>query len=294
MPPAYLLAYVFTTFAVGIACLGVVVVLARRQDDLARGFLLFYAALTVLVLGALLLSLGRALPGNAPLYPSIEYLEAFVGRYGVMFTLPYFAHRVFAVDRPSRDRALLVLVLAAVAAQHVTEYGLGGFWDQAGDVGEDVLFAGVAAYTLWVGFTRLNDRRAYRPLAVRFLALLLIGLPGMGYDLFLADGGLLRLYPLWYCVVSVVITMTLFRRRFPAAGRIPAGWGLSRREEEVARLVVRGMSNREIARALTISPNTVKSHLKGIFDKSGLRSRVSVIAALTADSRNPDSVGPIV
>lgn len=290
MGAPYLLGYVLATFAVGVACLGVLVVMARdRQDDLARAFLLFYAALTALVLGALLLSLSRALTDRVPsIFPALEYLEAFVGRYGVMFTLPYFAHRVFGVADRRRDRALAAVVLCALVAQHVTEYGLGGVWDEAGDIGEDVLFAAVTAYTLGVGLTRRHDRRIYRPLANRFLALLLIGLPGMAYDLFVADDGALRLYPLWYGVLSVVVTVTLFRRRFPARGRIPAGWGLSDREEDVARLVVRGMSNREIARALTISPNTVKTHLRGIFDKSGLRTRARVIAALTAGPGDPD------
>lgn len=112
MPHPYLFAYIFTAFVVGVACLGVALVLATRRDDaLARGFLPFYAALTVLVLGRLLLSAIDAGAGESVRFP-IEYLESFVGRYGVMFTLPFFAHRVFAVESGRRDTILLVVVLA--------------------------------------------------------------------------------------------------------------------------------------------------------------------------------------
>jgi DNA-binding NarL/FixJ family response regulator len=46
----------------------------------------------------------------------------------------------------------------------------------------------------------------------------------------------------------------------------------------VLRLVQQGLSNREIAGQLTISPNTVKTHLSAIFDKSGFRTRTALIA----------------
>jgi DNA-binding CsgD family transcriptional regulator len=49
--------------------------------------------------------------------------------------------------------------------------------------------------------------------------------------------------------------------------------GLSAREREVAQLVARGLSNREIAEALILTERTVESHLTHIFGKLELRSR---------------------
>lgn len=56
---------------------------------------------------------------------------------------------------------------------------------------------------------------------------------------------------------------------------------LTRREEEVLRLMGRGDCNKLIARSLGISLGTVKSHVKAVLDKlnAGTRTRAVVIAA---------------
>jgi DNA-binding CsgD family transcriptional regulator len=57
-----------------------------------------------------------------------------------------------------------------------------------------------------------------------------------------------------------------------------SSWGLSGRESDVASLVLRGASTREIAAELHLSTYTVKDHIKSIFDKTGVRSRRDLVA----------------
>jgi len=52
---------------------------------------------------------------------------------------------------------------------------------------------------------------------------------------------------------------------------------LGSREVEVLRLVAQGLTNKHIARALTIGPETVKWHLKNLFSKLQVRSRVDAV-----------------
>lgn len=56
--------------------------------------------------------------------------------------------------------------------------------------------------------------------------------------------------------------------------------GLTQREREVALLVAEGLRSREVAERLGIASQTVKSHLKTIFDKLGVRNRVELARRL--------------
>ncbi|MCB2065159.1 MAG: response regulator transcription factor [Erythrobacter sp.] len=57
-----------------------------------------------------------------------------------------------------------------------------------------------------------------------------------------------------------------------------ASLGISPRETEVLDLLARGAANKVIARALGISPNTVKTHLARLFEKLGASNRTEAIA----------------
>ena len=60
----------------------------------------------------------------------------------------------------------------------------------------------------------------------------------------------------------------------------PPADGLTQREREVALLVADGLRSREVAERLGIASQTVKSHLKTIFDKLGVRNRVELARRL--------------
>jgi HD-GYP domain-containing protein (c-di-GMP phosphodiesterase class II) len=51
--------------------------------------------------------------------------------------------------------------------------------------------------------------------------------------------------------------------------------GLSPREIEILRLIARGLSSREIAQRLTLSPKTVRNHTEHIYAKTGAANRVT-------------------
>jgi two-component system NarL family response regulator len=52
---------------------------------------------------------------------------------------------------------------------------------------------------------------------------------------------------------------------------------LTDRELEVLRLVAKGLNNRDIAKNLYISENTVKNHIRNILEKLQLHSRMEAV-----------------
>jgi DNA-binding CsgD family transcriptional regulator len=51
--------------------------------------------------------------------------------------------------------------------------------------------------------------------------------------------------------------------------------GLTAREVEVLRLVAEGMTDAEVAERLYLSPRTVSSHLRSVYNKIGVGSRAA-------------------
>jgi DNA-binding CsgD family transcriptional regulator len=64
-------------------------------------------------------------------------------------------------------------------------------------------------------------------------------------------------------------------------------YGLTKREGEITRLVLRGLSTAEVSEELHITPNTVRDHFKAIFDKVGVRSRRELVGQVFAQQYQP-------
>ena len=75
------------------------------------------------------------------------------------------------------------------------------------------------------------------------------------------------------------------RRLTPSAAPVPfernqaaiGSLGLSSREVEILEALASGESNKQLARRLGISPNTVKTHVARVYEKLEVRNRVQAI-----------------
>jgi DNA-binding NarL/FixJ family response regulator len=78
----------------------------------------------------------------------------------------------------------------------------------------------------------------------------------------------------------------LGRRTAPRADGAGDLGSLSEREREIAELVARGRTNREIAAMLYVSEKTVERHLSMAFTKLGVARRTELALRVAADGRN--------
>lgn len=78
----------------------------------------------------------------------------------------------------------------------------------------------------------------------------------------------------------------------PSAAQPPAVEALRPGESRVAWLVAEGMTNQQIAAQLSLSTHTVASHLKSVFNRLGVRSRVELARTLLQQRFEPPATSP--
>lgn len=83
-------------------------------------------------------------------------------------------------------------------------------------------------------------------------------------------------------VGSVAVTIELARPD-DLARILLESYGLTPRETEIALLLARGFSAKEIAAELAISHHTVRDHVKAVYDKAGVSNRGELVANLFAN-----------
>ena len=66
---------------------------------------------------------------------------------------------------------------------------------------------------------------------------------------------------------------------------------LTKREEDVVRLLAEGLQNRDIAKELKLSEHTIKNYLFHIFDKLGVSSRVELVLYAVSSTKRPPAAG---
>jgi DNA-binding CsgD family transcriptional regulator len=289
--------YFLLTFAISIVSLGITgVIYVRAKAQILSYYVFFYTMWTILVLCSMLIAYFRTnIPdANPVVLQGLIYLHVFILRYVFIFSQPLFVQNVLEVPHARLRNSIIGGSIILVAGMHhFLEFILQ--WETNGFLGNVITYSlsiATIVYSLILAlyyYPRLTDpiRRKFTKL---FCILALIGLPPSIYDGFIVrDVSALRFYPLFYCIVSVVVTYTLLKtyplHPHPSSERStpPPDEGflerhaISSREQELIPLVVRGCNNKQIGEQLFISANTVKTHLRSIYAKLGVKNRYELI-----------------
>lgn len=84
-----------------------------------------------------------------------------------------------------------------------------------------------------------------------------------------------------FLALGIVLGVRVFARPPPAPfdgnPKAQAALGISERELEVLHEIAAGHSNKEIAQRLSVSPNTVKTHVARLYEKLGAKRRTDAL-----------------
>ncbi len=277
---------------VGATCFGLTVAIVTKQKNpLTVSFLCFYLSVTLLVGARLVVGLQLIQQWDLNSYWAniAQYIESFPGRYLTQITVVWFAHRITGRASKRWEAALFILIGFSFVGQHVSEYLMPKWIDHAGDLYEDLLSVAIWIYVFSHCVRHHKQLTDHRSLNRRMIIMLALAFPTVIYDNFVAPDLGFRTFPLVYAVFSVTLVLSLWQilQKQDDPFAMPYWWSsLTPREQEVATCLTKGMSNSQIADLLHISENTVKTHLKKIYAKSGVQSRVELAVAVQESQTN--------
>jgi len=98
----------------------------------------------------------------------------------------------------------------------------------------------------------------------------------------------LEIYGVGIAIIFVGLGIWIERQRRPSSSsdsteqidRPLVVDGLTSREQQVLEQLTKGRGNKEIARTLDLSPDTVKTHLSNLYRKMGVKNRTQAVAKL--------------
>jgi DNA-binding CsgD family transcriptional regulator len=274
----------------------------RTRHKLLFHYLVYISSLGLFVFSYLLVlsyvNLNVADPdfGLLLFITAVSLLSAFL----FMFAAPYFAHALVS-ETPARSKNMIAGVFAVTGlvcmvlslrvnldAETITQER--GVWMYL----SLSLFFLAIAYSICVkvlSLKRLDEttRRIVRNLTI----LSVLFFPGAVFDVYLsARFQVMAFLPLFYCIFSVLSTVCITKRYLVQLASMSSGLdesvvdevfvraGISAREREIILLMSKGLGNKDIAERLFISGNTVKTHVRNIFKKMGVKSRFELIMKL--------------
>jgi len=219
---------------------------------------------TVLLTGIILLNMSRYLLKLLPIYQKMRYL-------GIQII--YIALALFL---------LLSFFFVFLYSK--------GDWSKTVPLTVNNYFSGASSLMIFHGFISLFHLKAargrdmegqLRGIAITFIPLVLL----YPIDIIFFREFSFKLSYIVFAIFSLQIYLYLSRHYFREYEADPAPLrydlffqrvDLSAREKEVAELLVKGKTNKEIAVTLFISVNTVKSHIKSIYKKLNVNNRMQL------------------
>jgi DNA-binding CsgD family transcriptional regulator len=293
--------YYLIAYSIGLPAFAIIAVgYAKTGNKVLGGYLpLLFSVSLQLLLMAILRYEDAAMPSSASTIGFTTRHAYFLAESTLTLSLPLFCHRI----ADARRRRLLNLVFCGVFAACVALILSPVFLSASADGPRIAALPGFYAYrilyfiVILYGIARIAFRfrglaskelKAIASFCIVSVALSLWEIlhcelfPVLGHSI---PG--VALSPVAYFATNAFFIVYVIRAFLLAkppkaspAEEAFSKYGISAREREIALLLASGCSNREIGTRLFISDSTVKTHVKSLYRKIGVRNRVQMVNAL--------------
>lgn len=289
--------YTLAALMIGVVAVTLVLILGREQHRrLAVSYAGFLTSIWIILLSFAIAGFASLLVGEETWRVPAMVVNG-VGSLAYMVAAPFFYHAVLGLPIGPRFSMLYRfvggLLLAGVALMFIPSIQSGAIVALNALLFATILY-GIVLIAL--GYRRIVERTLRRAIVV-FIVLATIFFPLMFLESvpWLGDRPLEDVtnfaLPTFYVFLAALSIPFGFRRLSRPAYLVDGvvtqhfatEFGLSERETEVVNRLCAGLSNRQIAEVLFISPKTVENHLQNVFTKAGVHSRTQLITLLYAN-----------
>lgn len=278
------LVYYFLTILFGFSSMGISLIVFFKLENNKEvcNYLILFSILTLKISTWLIESYCTILEMSLP---SLFYFFSNILIFALFWTIPYVVLSFFKI----RHLNIINLLTLSISLLFSVDALLFFFFEISLVSG---VFSGLAfsffficmlIFVLSISIVRIPKikRLKTKKIAQTFFILTLSGLPFLIVD-FINFGGIPILFtPLYYIIFNSFIIFYSSKYLFLEVERktkislaFVEEFQLSKRETEIAALLLTGLSNKEIGDKINVSISTVKTHIYNIYNKTSVKSRI--------------------
>ncbi len=285
------------TISIAVACMSLALAIVARifhKDPWTGYYIVFQSCLIGIMALALAKGLFLFFAPNS-IYSVFSFIFTTILHLGMAFVivfLPYFLSWIIA--KPWRKLQRMVFYPLAAAyfgvglASQLVPSDTFFFWASFGQTLAFLVMYVYCIVTLWNNLKNIENQQVRDVcLAINITSLALIPLCFLALFFKFIQELSNPIYVLAFSIIILVYYYSKFnldieKAQNPTTLNLEslAQYKITEREFSVIQLICEGYTNKEIARELSISVNTVNNHVANIFDKTNVRSRIDLLKLL--------------
>lgn len=283
-----LILYYLIAFVVGVFCLGCIFAIHKNnKNEIIKIFLFCYGFFCLFILATIIKSyLDLTMINQSNTLRLVIFALQFFGIFFSLLILTFLLSKIHLVPFTRKaNRILLLFTVAIWSFCILREAGLHKLFSLSylNLIDDELYFVVVIIYNACICYfyrKNIKNLKLYKNLRITFL-IFLLNVPGFIMEELLSPKGSRLLFtPFFFILISIFSLYSFFKyhesmqsEKYDITENLRKKIGITEREIDVAKLLLKGYSYQKIADELVISISTVRAHVTSIYKKAGINSR---------------------